>query len=140
MTTGGEFSCGPKGMFNVSFECEGTIGASEANGDTSIIGAVVGVGCVVEVVELIGLAGAGVEGGGSSEELEMDVMLLKEVFFTSHPKPGKEIFWGIIATDEFAISEDGIVTFEDSTLIVVAFAGIGISATVVFSEDVSLIC
>lgn len=140
MVIGGEFGCGPKGMFNLSFECGGTTGASEANGDTSIIGAVVGGGCVVGVIELMGFAGAGVEGGGSSEELEMDVMLLKEVFFSSQLKPGKEMFWGITATDEFAISDAGIVTFEDSTLIDVAFAGIGISTTVVFSKDVSLIC
>ena len=43
ITIGGEFSCGPKGIFNVSFECKGTAGATEANGDTSIIGEVVGV-------------------------------------------------------------------------------------------------
>lgn len=38
MTTGGEFSCGPNGMFNVSFDCGGTTGATEATGGNSIIG------------------------------------------------------------------------------------------------------
>lgn len=79
----------------------------------------------------MGITGAGVEGGGSSEELEIDVMLLKE---------GKEMFLGIIAVEAFVIFNVGIVLFEDSTLIFVAFAGVGISGTVVFSRDVSLIC
>lgn len=93
MTTGGEFNSVPEGMFNVSFEmgCEDTTGATGSlfnDGDNSIIGPAVGDGPV----------GAGLEGGDSNEELEMNV-----VFLSSQPNPGNELFWGITTTEEFSI-------------------------------------
>ena len=71
--------------------------------------------------------------GVSSEELEMDVMLLKEVFFSSQPRPGKEMFWGITVTEELVTTDAGTVLFEDSIFIFVVFAGAGVSGTVVLS-------
>lgn len=148
MTIGGEFNCDPEGgLFNVPFEWEGTTGAGlvlsndGAKGETMIIGAVVADGgCGVGVVELIGFFGTGVEEGVSNEELVGEVMLIKEVvFFSSQPKPGKEMFWDITATEEFVSCEAGIVLFEDSTLILVAFAGTVISGAVALTRDVAFI-
>lgn len=144
MTIGGEFNCDPEGLFNVLFECEGTTGAGlllfsdGAKGETMMIGAVVADGgSGVEVVELMGFSGAGVEEGGSNDELDMEVMLLKEVFFSSQSKPGKEMFWGIATTEEFVTCDAGIVLFED--FILVAFAGAETSGAVVLSRDVAFI-
>lgn len=107
-------------------------------GETMIIGAVVADGgCGVRVVELIGFFGARVEEGVSSEEL---VMLLREVlFFSSQPNPGKEMFWGIILTEEFVTCDVGTVLFEDTTLILVAFAGTVILGAVALTRDVAFI-
>ena len=109
-----------------------------AKGETMIIGAVVADGsCGVRVVELIGFFGARVEEGVSSEEL---VMLLREVlFFSSQPNPGKEMFWGIILTEEFVTCDAGTVLFEDTTLILVAFAGTVILVAVALTRDVAFI-
>ena len=144
MTIGGEFNCGPEsGLFNAPFECEGTAGAGlvlsndVSKGETMIIGAVVADGgCGAGVVELMGFSGAAVEEGVSNEEFVREVMLLKEVlFFSSQLKPGKDMFWGITATEEFVTRDAGIVLFEDSTL--VAFAGAVISGAVVLTRDVA---
>lgn len=106
-----------------------------------IIGAVVADGgCGVGVVELIGFSGARVKEGVSSEELVTEVMLLKEVmFFSSQPSPGKEMFLGTTLTEEFATCDAGTVPFEDSTLLLVAFACTVVSGAVVLTRDVAFI-
>ena len=149
MTIGGEFNCDPEGgLFNVPFELEVTTGAGlvlsndGAKGETMIIGAVVADGCCgVGVVELMGCSGEGVEEGVSNEKLVREDILLKDVlFFKSQPKPGKEMFWGIItATEEFVTCEAGIVLFEDSSLILEAFAGTLFSGAVAFPSDVAFV-
>ena len=112
-----------------------------AKGETMIIGAVVADGgCGVGVVELVGFSGAKVGKGVSSEELVTEVMLLKEVpFFSSQLNPGKEMFWGITLTEEFVTCDVGTVLFEDSTLILVAFACTVISGAVALTRDVAFI-
>ena len=147
MTLGGEFICGPERLLNLSFECEGTTGdglvlsCDGAKGETIIIGAVVADGgCGVGVVVLMGFFWAGGEESGSNEVLVREVMLPIEVlFFSSQPKPGKDIFLGITTTEEFVACDTGIVLFEDSTLMLVAFAGTEISGTVALTRDVAFI-
>ena len=146
MTIGGEFICGPEGLFNVPFEFEGTTGTGlvlsdgGAKGETMIIGAVVAEGGCGVVVVLMGILGAGGEENCSNEELVREVMLLIEVmFFSSQPKPGKDMFLGITTTEEFVTCDVGIVLFADSTLILVAFSGTEISGAVALIRDVAFI-